>query len=312
MSAVAPAGDFRHEALFYAGEDAFIGATMPFISDAVAAGEPILVVVSAGKIERLREALGPDAGAVQFADMDEVGANPARIIPAWRAFVDRHAGDGRRFRGIGQPIWAERSPAELVECERHEALLNVAFADAPAWWLLCPYDTETLDAAVLEEARRNHPFVADRSGRQASAAYRGLEAARGAFGAPLPEPACQPAELPFQFASLAGVRDAVSERAAAAGLDPGRIRNLVLAVNEVATNSVRHGAGRGTVRTWEEPGELVCEVRDAGHLDRPLAGREAPAAGGGAGLWLANQMCDLVQLRTFASGTVVRLHVRRG
>jgi anti-sigma regulatory factor (Ser/Thr protein kinase) len=312
VSAVAHARDFRHEALFYAGEDGFVGATMPFISDAVAAGEPILVVVSAARIQRLREAVGADAGAVQFADMDDVGANPARIIPAWRAFVDRHAGAGRRFRGIGQPIWAARSPAELAECERHESLLNVAFADAPAWWLLCPYDTETLDAAVLEEARRNHPFVADRSGRQASATYRGLEAAGAAFDQPLPEPPGEPAALPFQRASLATVRNAVSEAAVAAGLGVGRIRDLVLAVNEVATNSLRHGGGRGTVRTWEEPGELVCEVSDAGRLDRPLAGREAPAAGGGAGLWLANQLCDLVQLRTFASGTVVRLHVRRG
>jgi hypothetical protein len=29
-------------------------------------------------------------------------------------------------------------------------------------------------------------------------------------------------------------------------------------------------------------------------------------------MWLANQTCDLVQVRTFAAGTVVRLHMRLG
>jgi hypothetical protein len=38
---------------------------------------------------------------------------------------------------------------------------------------------------------------------------------------------------------------------------------------------------------------------------------EFRGVGGSAGLWLANQLCDLVQIRSFAAGTVVRLHMRR-
>jgi hypothetical protein len=154
-----PTDGFRHEALLYAGEDGFIEATLPWIRDAVAAGEPILVVVSAARIARLREELGSEAERVTFADMADVGTNPARIIPAWRAFVDTHAGQGRRLRGIGEPIWAQRSPDELVECQRHEALLNLAFAGAEAFWLLCPYDVDALDSDVIEKAHRSHPTV---------------------------------------------------------------------------------------------------------------------------------------------------------
>jgi MEDS: MEthanogen/methylotroph, DcmR Sensory domain len=44
------------------------------------------------------------------------------------------------LRGIGEPLFATRSADELVECQRHEALLNLAFQDAPGFWLLCPYD----------------------------------------------------------------------------------------------------------------------------------------------------------------------------
>ena len=80
------------------------------------------------------------------------GANPACIIPAWREFVDEHAAASRALRGIGEPIWPDRTSAELVECQRHESLLNLAFAGTRSFHLLCPYDTEALDAAVIEEA----------------------------------------------------------------------------------------------------------------------------------------------------------------
>ena len=111
---------FRHEALFYANHDRFMQGTTSFIRDGLAADEPALVVVSAEKIEQLQRALEDPNDLVRFADMDAVGTNPARIIPAWRDFVDEHAGV-RPFRGIGEPIWAARSPEELVECQRHES-----------------------------------------------------------------------------------------------------------------------------------------------------------------------------------------------
>jgi DcmR-like sensory protein len=137
------------------------------------------VVVSAAKIGLLRSALGGAADRVAFADMAEVGANPARIIPAWRDFVAAFDGGGYA-RGIGEPVWAERTPAELVECQRHETLLNLAFAGVPAWWLLCPYDTTTLGPEGLAEARGSHPFVSQGGAAALSAAYRGLDQAAGA------------------------------------------------------------------------------------------------------------------------------------
>lgn len=117
----------------------------------------MLVAISRTKIERLRALIGRMEDKVRFVDMAEVGSNPVRIIPVWREFVDEHAESGVRLRGIGEPIWAERSPEELVECERHEALLNLAFVDAPPLWLLCPYDVDSLNESVVREAERNHP-----------------------------------------------------------------------------------------------------------------------------------------------------------
>jgi anti-sigma regulatory factor (Ser/Thr protein kinase) len=88
---------------------------------------------------------------------------------------------------------------------------------------------------------------------------------------------------------------------------------VVLAVDEVATNSVVHGGGGGILRMWQEDRALISEISDAGRFDDPLAGRERPPLDevAGHGLWMANQLCDLVQVRSFTRGSAVRLHKRR-
>lgn len=304
---------FRHEAMLYAGEADFVKGTSSFIRDGIEAGDPTLVVLGAEKIANLRDELGPQSGAVRFADMLDVGSNPARIIPVWRAFVDEHGVVGRRIRGIGEPIWAERSPAEVIESERHEALLNLAFADAHAFWLLCPYDTGSLASSVVDEAHRNHPFVVDGGEHRRSLGFRTLHEIAEPFDAPLPEPPHGAEEQRFAMSDLAGVRASVERHAVRAGLDPTRVEDLVLAVNEVVTNSVRHGGGAGVLRMWATDDSIIGEVQDVGHIDRPLIGREQPTLDqtSGFGLWIANRVCDLVQIRTFPDGSVVRLHMGR-
>lgn len=299
---------FCHEALLYSGPDGFLAGTVPFLRDAVAAEEPALVVVSPGKIDLLRAALGDDAEAVAFADMGDVGRNPARIIPAWQAFVDRH-GPNRRLRGIGEPVWPGRRGPELTECVRHEALLNVAFDGQAGWSLLCPYDTSSLDRDVVEAARRTHPVVRVGTDREASDAYSGEDVLDVADD-PLPEPPGRAEQLHFTAGPLDGVRRHVADHAARAGVDADATEDLVLAVNEIATNSVRYGGGGGVLRVWRDLDALVCEVRDAGHVTEPLVGRQRPPtdAERGRGLWMVNQLCDLMQLRSFDGGTVVRLH----
>src|SRR5215208_328197 len=106
---------FRHEALFYSGEDGFLAGTLPFIHEAIAEGEPILVAVAGEKIELLRSRLNGAADRVLFADIRELGRNPALILPAWQDFVADHASRARRLRGIGEPVWPERTSAELAE-----------------------------------------------------------------------------------------------------------------------------------------------------------------------------------------------------
>jgi anti-sigma regulatory factor (Ser/Thr protein kinase) len=301
---------FRHEAFLYAGERQFLEGTTAFIHDAVQAEEPVLVVVSSRKIDLLREQLESEASKVRFADMDDVGLNPARIIPAWTSFVLEY-GD-RPIRGIGEPIWAERSSEELVECQRHESLLNVAFAGTTDFKLLCPYDTAALGHDVIDEARRSHPFIGQDGEHTASAHYLGLDSLAAPFSEPLPEPSGISFDFVFQAESLRGLRALVLSEATAAGMGNSRAADIVTAVNEVASNSLRHAGGWGVLRVWQMEDAFVCEVSDDGHIDEPLIGRMRPQVGdsAGRGLWMVNQLCELVQLRATSTGTTVRMHFR--
>jgi len=297
--------EFRHEALFYSGPEAFLDRLAPFVEEGVAAGEPVMVALEAPKLHALQQRLGAAAERVEWADMGDIGHNPACIIPAWRDFV---AGRSGAMRGIGEPIWPGRSPAELVECQCHEALLNTAFADTSGFHLLCPYDSAHLDHAVIEEAERSHKWV----GAVESARFRAGDGVPPQLSAPLSPPAGDAAEHRIAWETLPQIRALVARQARAAGVPEARAGDLVLAAHEVATNSIRHGGGEGVLRVWHEGETVLCEISDRGRLDQPLAGRTRPELDqdGGWGLWLANQLCDLVQLRTLPEGNVVRLHLR--
>jgi anti-sigma regulatory factor (Ser/Thr protein kinase) len=303
--------EFSHEVVFYAGAADFAARTAGFVRQGVEAGEPVLVMVTADKIELLRAELGEAADGVSFVDMGEAGRNPGRIISAWADYAADHLAEGRPLRGIGEPIWAGRSSDELVECQHHESLLNLAFGHADGFRLLCPYDTTALPRDVIDEARRSHPLILEGEALSECAGYRHPDVA-GPSARPLPPPRGPSQEMIFKQTDLKRVRTFVSELADEAGLPAERTDDLVVAVNEAATNSVRHGGGQGVFRIWRDSGALVCEVRDAGRIDEPLVGRRRPERGapGGHGLWIANQMCDLVQVRSRHGGTVVRLHMR--
>lgn len=88
----ATAGAFRHVAFFYRTADEYAATVAAFLADGLAAGEPAFAAVPAGQMRLVADALGADARHVEFADMTEMGRNPAWIIPRVQAFVWRHAG----------------------------------------------------------------------------------------------------------------------------------------------------------------------------------------------------------------------------
>ncbi|WP_344616952.1 sensor histidine kinase [Dactylosporangium salmoneum] len=299
---------FVHEALLYEGPAAFLDGTMKFIYEGFSMDEPIAVIVPSPNGTMLRQRLGAFADGVTFIDMAEAGRNPGRIIP-WvlTRFLDEHP--GRRVRVIGQPVWPARTPEEYPGCVQHEAMINVAFAGREAT-IMCPYDIGRLDPARVRDAHATHPIMADDNGRFPSDGYDPYGIAE-AYNVPLSEPPAGATTMRFELAGLVEVRRRVAEVGLAADLPPDRIVDLQSAVNELATNSVQHGGGSGTLRTWHDDKRVVCEVRDFGHVTDLMIGRLRPPEGRGRGLVMVHFLADLVQRHTCATGTTTRIHVLR-
>jgi anti-sigma regulatory factor (Ser/Thr protein kinase) len=298
---------FSHEVALYDGVADLVRVVLPFIREGIELGEPVLVALLPERLALLEQALGDDATRVDFVDMAELGGNPARIIPEWRRFLADTAGSGP-VRGVGEPIWSDRRAPELDEAELHEALLNVAFDDGPGWRLLCPYDVSSLPEEVVAEAIRNHPVV--HADRNTEVRYGGHDHALDRFATPLAPPPSDATSVDFGERDLAGVRSVVARVCEQVALGGDRADDIVLAAHELATNSILHGGGHGSLTVWQEPDALVVEIRDSGRIDDPLVGRGTVdlTSEHGRGIWMANQLCDLVQVRSTGGGTQVRLY----
>lgn len=100
----------------------------------------------------------------------------------------------------------------------------------------------------------------------------------------------------FTTETVSDLRHALGRAAAAAGLSGDRLFDFVAAVQELLTNAVRHGGGRGELRLRRDGENLVCDVSDHGPgfpngVPAP-PGPPPPGATGGRGLWLAGVFTD--------------------
>lgn len=302
---------FAHPALFYESAGEFLEGVGTFVRNALEADEPVFVAVPGDRLRSLHEHLGSDAASVECADMTVLGRNPGRILAALQDFADRYP--GRPVSIVGEPIWAGRSAAEILEATRHEALINTAFTGRTAA-ILCPYDTTRLPTAALADAYRTHPTLIENGHVRASSHYTDPAVVSDGCDAPLSDP---PAGRTFTFPFLSGQLAEVRRHAVGwmqhTSLSEARRSDLLLAIAEATGNSVAHGGGGGVLRLWTTGAHgCVAEVSDSGYLANPLAGRRKPGlatANGGRGLWMIHQLCDLVEIRARSMGLVLRMHM---
>lgn len=286
----------RHDVLPYSGPDGFVSVAATAVEDALSAGALPVVLADSDRLARLRSSLGSRAATMVAIDRSVTGRNPARVIPTLQKVLDHHDAE---VRVVGEPLRAEDSAAVRDEVSLYELMLQLPSFQTWNCHLSCVYDTTVGDdlADAVTACHREHGDPSDAVDRARST--------------PLPPRPMASEELGVDRTTLSALRGFVDARAAKAGLDGERVDDLVYAVNEIVTNSICHGEGRARVSFWTERGAVACEVRDRGWIRDPLAGRVAPDPDrvNGRGLWLVNQLCDFVQVRSSPAGTTVRLHV---
>jgi anti-sigma regulatory factor (Ser/Thr protein kinase) len=306
MSGGASTRGFVHQGLVYGGDEQFLAAVVPFCRDGLERDDAVLAVTTTTNAGLLRDALGADAEHVQFVDAAVWYDAPGRTLAAYHRYVDERADRDGRVRVIGEPVWHGRDDLAVAEWTRYESVINLAFADSPAW-IVCPYDTRVVPERIVADARRTHPDLVTGPLAEPSPEY--LAPAR--FSAAGPAVVGGGAVLHFE-ADLAAVRRFVADTAAALGLSPTRTEQAVVAVNELATNVVEHGGGGGRVALRRTGGRIVADVADDGPnpLTDWFAGYLPPSPGQrrGAGLWIVRQLCDLVEIRSGGTGTTISLH----
>jgi anti-sigma regulatory factor (Ser/Thr protein kinase) len=290
----------EHDVLPYSGPAGFVGAALTLVREALDDHVLPVVLAEPAQIVEVRSGLGGRGAGVLGFDMSVDGRNPARVLPALQRMVDDHP--EQPLCCVSEPVRIGDPPPLVDEVELHELLLGLPAFNLWNCRLICAYDADALPAAVVEMMQAAHggEAVSDRSAQ--------VERARAE---PLPPRPISSDELGVDPTTLSALRGFIQGRGEQAGLDDERVDDLVYAVNEVVTNSICHGEGRARVSFWAEDHSVVCEVRDRGWIRDPLAGRVAPRPDklSGRGLWLVNQLCDLVQLRSSPAGTTLRMHI---
>jgi anti-sigma regulatory factor (Ser/Thr protein kinase) len=300
------AGDgIRHVAWLYRTPAEYLAGIRDFVHTAALADEPVLLAVPAGRLSA-GWSLPAEKAVARSLDAANLGRNPARLMPAVRAFAGEHR--GRRIRVVCELAWAGRSRAELDEVARFEMMVNLAFA-AASITMLCPYDAAELPRSAVATACASHPWLRQGGQELPNGDYQLVPDGQGR-----PEPVLgvpSGARALSYRSDLRPVRAFIAGEADGAGLSTSRRTDLVIAASEVAANTLKHTGGAGLVRAWVTSDELLCQFDDSGYIEDPLAGygRPEPDQPGGQGLWLVNQVCDLAEIRTSALGTTIRLHM---
>jgi anti-sigma regulatory factor (Ser/Thr protein kinase) len=297
-----------HHGLLHPSTADLAAALAPLVTGRLSGGEPVLAVLPAATATRLRARVPAEhLPGLHTADSDELYRHPGRVLRHYREWIA-----DRRPEGGPATIVAAPTPdgdAHRAALWMHiEAVTTVALAEYDLT-LVCAYPD---DSATAGAVRRAHPSMLNGA---INPNPEHLPAEQFVTSYPLPPPSelgvperTHPLNHPAELAQL---RQNVAGYATHAGLPATRCGDFVLAVAEIASNAIEHGAPPARVSLWTTATSVICQVTDAGRYTQPMAGLLLPRMTQyrGRGLWMAHQLCDRFYL--WPSPTTVRIQMDR-
>jgi len=303
----------QHAAGFHSSVAHLHSQLFPLVQAGLERGGPVAVAVSPDTESLLRAELGAPRGLIILPMPAGPDAGSGQTVAALRARELRELTASAGSATVVSEHWNALDGSDGSFWTELDAALNIALADLSIE-LTCFFPEMPLHQAILDGARRNHPQLLI-DGRlhhnpdhlSPREVLRELPAAAPVLlGAP-------ELQLTFGAWQLGEVREAVENVLAAAEYGATRAEDVVLAVNEIATNAVEHGANEARLYVWAGADGFICEVHDTGSLRDPLPGLQAPHPSDprGRGVWIARQLCDSLHVWTDGRGTHVRMRAAR-
>lgn len=291
----------------YRSSDELAQSLAPVLRAHLEAGQRVVVNIRGEQIAPLSATLGDAAGRIEWTDTYAWVPHPARRLHAIEELIEKQrspASQGVLF--VGECAWP-RSPVALVrEWERFDVVLSETLTGAPAS-MLCLYDASMLAPSIIERARLTHPqhgcgrTIANPRFTDTVNALNGL--------------APQDLEVPERAPRLSHVKEAraarvfVSECLKHTDLRYDQRDDLVVVTSELVANSLKATADEISVAVWESDDGVAVQVDDDGQgINDPFAGYHRPVreATSGRGLWMARQLCDVIEISSRPHRTAVR------
>jgi AcrR family transcriptional regulator len=261
-----------HEALVYSSDEEFLARAVPFVTEGLSAGQPVIAPLMPEKVALLRKALGPDADRVAFPDPVALYSRPAHTLAEYRRKLDEELSRSgvELVRVIGEVLFGPTAP-ENEDWTRYESAINQAWAGYPVW-VVCGYDTRALPDELIAAAFHTHPFVS--SGEQLGPSPRYIETDQ-LVKLPLTSKTAGVAEGggPLTQLTIAGepdlddLRRIVAGAARAGGLSRGVVEDVTVAVGELARDGLRGGEGATSVQIVRDQTRWHCDVTGPGTDD---------------------------------------------
>ncbi|MBA2472084.1 MAG: hypothetical protein DLM61_10365 [Pseudonocardiales bacterium] len=314
MSTGAPTGEFAHVAVLYASDEQLCDLLLPYLDEGLRRQENILAVISQAARRVLHDALGDAADRVQWGSAGVSYDRLGQMFEGFTGYLAQQFRAGVPTRVIGE-FDSNSSPDRVSQYLRYESMANEIYAPY-GYPVVCLWDQRRYPPDVLDHVRAVHPQLLDTSGPITNAEYHMpidyLTRERSS-------PAAAPVDLDLvvhlgSADDLGVLRRRLRSWGATCGLAEPDTDDIVIAVDEIATNALEHGQPPACVRGWTTPDALFVQVDDQGRTCIPVTtGYHRPStdARRGRGIWIARHLADVLTTHTGHTGTTVAMRFAR-
>ncbi len=309
-----PAGEFAHVAVLYGSDEQLCDLLLPYLMEGLRRHESVLLMISEAARRVLRDALGAEADRVQWVSSGLSYDRLGRMFEGFADYLAQQYRAGVPTRVIGE-LDSDISPDRLSQYLRYESMANEIYAPY-GYPVVCLWDERRHPPDVLAHVRTVHPQLLSTSGPIVSTEYRMPTDYLTRYETPPPAP---PADLDLDVHlnspdDLASLRRLLHTWGDTHGLSEPDADDIVIAVDEIATNALEHGQPPARVRGWITPEALFVQVDDHGRTRIPVTTgyiRPPSDARRGRGLWIARQLADVLTTHAGPTGTTVALRFPR-